>query len=87
MVGPSLAAGPLRRGRVAEYRGAMAACPQNTPALDWSACDTILLDMDGTILDLSFDNYFWRELVPRCLARERGRPHAHVREELFSTLR
>lgn len=62
----------------------MAACPQTGSALDWSACDTILLDMDGTVLDLSFDNYFWRELVPRCLARERGRPHAHVREELFA---
>ncbi len=27
-------------------------------------CDTILLDMDGTLLDLRFDNYFWCELVP-----------------------
>ncbi|UCG72240.1 MAG: GMP/IMP nucleotidase [Chromatiales bacterium] len=62
----------------------MAACPQKLPATDWSACDTLLLDMDGTVLDLSFDNYFWRELVPRCLSRERGRPHAQVREELFA---
>ena len=61
----------------------MPACPQNVPAPDWSACDTLLLDMDGTVLDLAFDNYFWRELVPRCLAREQGRPHAPVREELF----
>jgi putative hydrolase of the HAD superfamily len=59
----------------------MPACPQNPP--DWSACDTLLLDMDGTVLDLAFDNYFWRELVPRCLAREQGRTHAPVREELF----
>lgn len=62
----------------------MATCPQKLPATDWSACDTLLLDMDGTVLDLSFDNYFWRELVPRCLSRERGRPHAQVREELFA---
>lgn len=62
----------------------MAACPQDRVTLNWSACDTILLDMDGTVLDLAFDNYFWRELVPRCLARERGQPHAHVREELFT---
>ena len=33
--------------------------------------DTILLDMDGTLLDLAFDNYFWRELVPRVYARQR----------------
>ncbi len=24
-----------------------------------------MLDMDGTILDLAFDNYVWRDLVPR----------------------
>jgi putative hydrolase of the HAD superfamily len=29
-----------------------------TPALDWSAIDTVLLDMDGTLLDLRFDNWF-----------------------------
>jgi 5'-nucleotidase len=39
--------------------------------LDWEALDTVLLDMDGTLLDLNFDNYFWRELVPlRYAARE-----------------
>jgi len=32
--------------------------------------ETILLDMDGTLLDLAFDNYFWRDLVPRVYARE-----------------
>ncbi len=30
----------------------------------WNNIDTILLDMDGTLLDLHFDNYFWREHVP-----------------------
>jgi putative hydrolase of the HAD superfamily len=34
-------------------------------AIDWSRVDTVLLDMDGTLLDLEFDNWFWRELVPR----------------------
>ncbi len=33
--------------------------------LDWSQIDTILLDMDGTILDLHFDNYFWLTLLPQ----------------------
>ena len=36
--------------------------------IDWKQYDTILLDMDGTLLDLAFDNYFWRELLPRCLS-------------------
>src|SRR5271154_5590846 len=34
-------------------------------AVDWSAIDTVLLDMDGTLLDLRFDNWFWQELIPR----------------------
>ncbi len=34
------------------------------PLPDWSAIDTVLLDMDGTILDLKFDSHFWLELVP-----------------------
>ena len=34
-------------------------------ALDWAAIDTVLLDMDGTLLDLRFDNWFWQELIPQ----------------------
>jgi 5'-nucleotidase len=32
--------------------------------LDWQHIDTVLLDMDGTLLDLHFDNYFWHEHMP-----------------------
>ncbi|MCX4027196.1 GMP/IMP nucleotidase [Endozoicomonas sp. SM1973] len=32
--------------------------------LDWQQIDTVLLDMDGTLLDLHFDNHFWLEHVP-----------------------
>ena len=32
--------------------------------IDWSQIDTVLLDMDGTLLDLHFDNYFWQEHLP-----------------------
>jgi putative hydrolase of the HAD superfamily len=32
--------------------------------IDWSGIDTVLVDMDGTLLDLRFDNWFWRELIP-----------------------
>jgi 5'-nucleotidase len=35
----------------------------------WEEIDTVLLDMDGTLLDLRFDNYFWQELVPERYAR------------------
>lgn len=40
--------------------------------LNWDAIDHVLLDMDGTILDLSFDNRFWRELVPQRYAQRLG---------------
>ena len=34
------------------------------PDIDWPSIKTILLDMDGTLLDLYFDNYFWQEYLP-----------------------
>ena len=32
--------------------------------LNWSQVETVLLDMDGTLLDLHFDSYFWQEYLP-----------------------
>lgn len=55
----------------------------STPSLWWRACTTVLLDMDGTLLDLSFDNWFWREAVPRCLARSRGTTASEAKAQLF----
>jgi 5'-nucleotidase len=52
--------------------------PQS-PALDWSSIDTVLLDMDGTLLDLKFDNWFWHEHVPRHVGEVTGRSEAEVR--------
>ena len=40
--------------------------------LDWSSIDTVLLDMDGTLLDLRFDNWFWREHLPSHYASING---------------
>ncbi len=37
--------------------------------IEWQKIDTILLDMDGTLLDLNFDNHFWQEFVPLKYAR------------------
>ncbi|MEE4186140.1 MAG: GMP/IMP nucleotidase [Gammaproteobacteria bacterium] len=45
--------------------------------------DTLLLDMDGTLLDLAFDNYFWRELVPRVYARRRNITHAAAMQVIY----
>lgn len=35
------------------------------PTLPWSQIDTVLLDMDGTLLDLHFDNQFWLHHLPQ----------------------
>ena len=40
--------------------------------LPWDEIDTVLLDMDGTLLDLRFDNWFWQEHVPLVYGRTRG---------------
>ena len=42
------------------------------PMLNWSNIDTVLLDMDGTLLDLHFDNHFFLEVVPRAHAKRQG---------------
>ena len=38
----------------------------------WQDVDTVLLDMDGTLLDLAFDTFFWQKLVPETLSQQRG---------------
>lgn len=43
-----------------------------------------MLDMDGTILDLAYDNYVWKELVPERYARTSGLAFETARERLFA---
>jgi putative hydrolase of the HAD superfamily len=38
-------------------------------AVEWAKIDNVLLDMDGTLLDLRFDNWFWLSVVPERYAR------------------
>ena len=44
----------------------MSASPHPRP--DWSAIDTVCLDLDGTLLDQAYDNHIWRDLVPQRFA-------------------
>lgn len=41
-------------------------------AVNWSSIEWVLLDMDGTLLDLSYDNWFWRTHVPQQYAAARA---------------
>ncbi|GAB7533742.1 GMP/IMP nucleotidase [Pseudomonas sp. 3A(2025)] len=42
------------------------------PCLPWSEIDTVLLDMDGTLLDLHFDEHFWLHHLPQRYADLHG---------------
>ncbi|MEW8236779.1 MAG: GMP/IMP nucleotidase [Candidatus Thiodiazotropha taylori] len=51
--------------------------------IPWNEIDAVLLDMDGTLLDLHFDNHFWLEYVPARYAEAKGIPLAEATEELL----
>ena len=62
----------------------MSAALEPSPVLpDWSAIRTVCLDMDGTVLDLRFDNLFWLEALPRRWGERHGVPA----EEAIARLR
>jgi putative hydrolase of the HAD superfamily len=53
---------------------------------DWQNIDTVLLDMDGTLLDLHFDSHFWLEYMPRIWASRNGIMLEDARIKLMSML-
>ena len=58
-----------------------------TMRLPWTLIHTVLLDMDGTLLDLRFDNHFWRDLVPARYAERHGLRLAQARAEVMARTR
>jgi len=54
---------------------------------DWGNIDTVLLDMDGTLLDLHFDNHFWLEYVPLRYAARHGLGLDEARAECMGRYR
>lgn len=50
--------------------------------LPWDDIECILLDMDGTLLDLHFDNYFWLDYLPSYLANLNAIPLSQCKKEL-----
>ena len=57
------------------------------PQTALARCETLMLDMDGTVLDLAYDNYIWKDLVPRRYAAANSMSFEAAREHLFSLYR
>lgn len=51
--------------------------------INWHEVETVLLDMDGTLLDLHFDNYFWLTHVPLAMSEQQNKPLAEVQQQLY----
>ncbi|MDO6565031.1 GMP/IMP nucleotidase [Amphritea sp. 1_MG-2023] len=54
--------------------------------MDWKNIDTVLLDMDGTLLDLHFDTYFWLEHLPIRYAELHKLKHSEVSQWLHQRI-
>lgn len=56
-------------------------------AVDWSHIDDVLLDMDGTLLDRHFDNFFFEEELPRRYAVKHALTFDAARDQLMAMYR
>ena len=54
--------------------------------INWQHVDTVLLDMDGTLLDLHYDNHFWLEHLPKHYAKLHSRDFASAKQELLAKI-
>ncbi len=55
--------------------------------IDWNLVETTFLDMDGTLLDLHFDNHFWQEHVPLRYAQRHGLALTEAKTLLYQRFR
>jgi len=58
-------------------------CEKIYPAFPWQEIDTVLLDMDGTLLDKHFDDYFWEQYVPEHYSLLHDIPIAEAKAQLL----
>jgi 5'-nucleotidase len=57
------------------------------PNLQWQEVDTIFLDMDGTLLDKYYDDYFWEHYLPEAYANKNYLSYEEARTLLLTTYR
>jgi len=55
--------------------------------INWHDIDTVLLDMDGTLLDRHFDDHFWLEHVPKRYAAKHGCTVEESKVKLYAMFR
>ncbi len=70
---------------ISERMNTAANRPPTVPVLgpsQWAQIDCVLLDLDGTLLDLAFDNHFWQTRVPEAWGRTRALSLSQARGEL-----
>lgn len=60
---------------------------QIPPAFAWDEIDGVFLDMDGTLLDKYYDDYFWEHFVPEVYAAKNQVDIADARKVLLATYR
>ena len=56
------------------------------PFADWTQIDSILLDLDGTLLDLNFDLHFWLEYLPQVYSEKKNISHQQAQDILLLML-
>lgn len=56
-----------------------------TPLFSWDNIDTIFLDLDGTLLDKYYDDYFWEHYVPKAYAKKHKVDQEDCRKLLLAT--
>ena len=54
--------------------------------IDWTQIDTVMLDMDGCLLDLHYDNRLWNELLPARYGEAQGIGVDEARRRLYGHL-
>lgn len=57
------------------------------PPRAFEDCEVVMLDMDGTVLDLAYDNFMWLQLIPHEYARRNDMTPESARDRLFSQYR
>ena len=55
--------------------------------INWNDIDTVLLDMDGTLLDRHFDDHFWLEHVPHRWSQRNRTTLEYAKDHLYSLFR